>query len=119
MKPIVVASIVLLVAVLGACSPQSLGEVGEVVSVIGEVQTIDISPMAADGPAKLEMRTEAGRLVTVYVQSCFGGCAHVAVDKLWQIEPGQTWQVSGEVQQDGSLAVYTDEAHAIEQAADG
>jgi hypothetical protein len=112
----VIVPMLLVGIVLAGCGPQALGEVGQVVTVTGQVESIDLTPMAADGPAEIVLRTESSRQVTVYVASCFGGCAQAAYDQLPEIEAGQTWQATGELQEDGSLSIYTDEGHSLSAA---
>jgi hypothetical protein len=90
-----------------------LGVEGEVVTVTGAVQSIDVSPMAYDGPAEIRLLIDGNGVVVVYVQSCLGGCALEAVDQLHEVEQWETWQVTGEVQDDGSLLVYTDFEHSL------
>lgn len=94
------------------------GEVGEVVTVQGTVQEVDLTAMAADGPAVIRVSTDGYGQVTIYVQSCLGGCALKAVDQLDQVQPGQVWRATGEVLGDGSLAIYRDEVHGL-QAGEG
>lgn len=92
---------------------RSLGEVGDVVTVEGRVRSIDVSPMAYDGPAVLRLRADGYGAVTIYIQSCLGGCALEAVDQLANIEAGERWQVRGELMDDGSLVLYTDRDHGL------
>lgn len=102
--------------VLLSCSsllPAPLGQPGEVVPVQGSVQSIDLGPMAYDGPAEIRLLIDGNGVVDIYVQSCLGGCALMAVDQLHEVERWETWQVTGEVQADGSLSVYTDAHHSL------
>ena len=110
---VIVAAAALAVPSCTGIFPHPLGEVGQVVTVIGQVQSIDVSPMAVDGPAEILLQIDGNGLVTVYVQSCLGGCALNAVNQLYEVEQWETWQVTGEVQADGSLMVYTDSEHSI------
>lgn len=101
------------VAACGFLGLRSLGEVGDVVTIEGTVRSIDLSPMAVDGPAELRIRADGYGPVTVYVQSCLGGCALEAVDQLGQVERGERWRVRGELLEDGSLVLYTDREHGL------
>lgn len=111
------ATLIALTLALAGCTGlivEPLGAVGQVVSVPGVVRSIDISPMAYDGPAEIVLDSELHGRVSVYVQSCFGGCALVAVEQLDHINPGETWQATGEIVERGELAIYTDTLHSLE-----
>lgn len=110
------ASMTLVTVALVACRGLfvgPLGEVGEIATVTGTVLSVDISPMAYDGPAEIVLRSERHGSVTAYVQSCLGGCALDAVNQLAEVEAGETWQVTGELQKDGSLVLYSDVDHGL------
>ena len=106
----------LMAAALAACSPGAaagLGETGETVTVQGVVQSIDLDPMAADGPGEVMLTTEEHGEVLVLVASCFGECAPEATDRLFEMQPGEQWQATGEVQEDGVLSIYVEGEHSL------
>lgn len=117
MNPQITAFLALGSAVVSACSGLfnlPLPAPGETVSIVGQVRSIDTSPMAYDGPAELLVDAEEFGLVTVYVQSCLGGCALQAVNQLGEVDPGERWMITAEVIDEGSLVLYADHLHALE-----
>lgn len=110
-------AVMVILLTLTACAGvfgQPLGEVGEVVSVAGIVRSVDVSPMAYDGPAEIMVDSQQHGRVSIYVQSCLGGCALMAVNQLDEIEPGEVWQATGEIVERGELAIYSDTHHSLE-----
>lgn len=116
MQKITAALLGLLILGASTCAgpgAASLGEVGEVVTVVGLVEGIDTSPLAYDGPAVLTSQTREHGRVTVHIQSCLAGCALTAVEQLDEIRPGETWQVTAELTEDGTLEMYLDGHHHL------
>ncbi|MGA9533005.1 MAG: hypothetical protein WBR18_09840 [Anaerolineales bacterium] len=116
MKRFGIIALVLFGLGLGACGQLlagPLGEPGQVVTVVGRIESVDASPMAYDGPAVIELSTEEHGRVQVYVSPCMGPCVLDAVDSLGRMTAGQTWQVTGEASADGDLMVYNDAAHSL------
>jgi hypothetical protein len=106
---------------LTACSQlaRSLGSEGELATVTGTVESVDISPMAYDGPAELRIRSQEHGLIRVYVSACMGPCALDAVNALSEIRPGESWRATGEVSGDHELALYDPVKHVLVPAASG
>jgi hypothetical protein len=103
-------------AILPACArvaDDPVGAEGELATVSGVIESIDVSKMAVDGPAVIEVRSQAHGLVTVFVSPCMGPCVPEAVDALGRIEVGQTLWVIGEVGGRDELAVYDHRAHKL------
>lgn len=113
---------VVLMLALAACNPVGLGppgEPGEVVTVEGEVRQVDMSEMAVDGPGRIRLRTAEHGRVTILVQSCLGPCVLEAVEALGQMERGERWQATGELQEDGEIVIYEASAHELRPSGDG
>lgn len=119
MRPWLLINLALVAAVLSACSSllaASLPEPGEIVTVVGRVRSIDSSPMAYDGPAEIVVDSEDFGRVSIFVQSCLGGCALGAVGQLGDIQPGERWQITGEVIDARTLVLYVDDLHSLAPA---
>ncbi|MFP3855300.1 MAG: hypothetical protein ACLFWD_13510 [Anaerolineales bacterium] len=120
MKLRIATMIVVMFAIAGCglVGAEPLGEAGQNATVVGEVRSVDLSPMAYDGPAEIVIQSEAYGEVKVLVSPCFGDCARQAVEQLEVIEAGQQWQATGEVQEDGRLGIFIEGEHFL-QSVDG
>lgn len=106
-------------ATLASCaSPQGIlpAEVGQVVQLSGTVIQVDSSQMAVDGPARITLAVEGYSNVVVFVAACEGPCSLSAVQQLPFVEPGEIWQVRGEVRQDGGILIDRQSQHSLEPA---
>ncbi len=113
MVALVTVCAALLLAGCSQVSVSPVGETGELVTVTGTVQSVDVSDMAVDGPARIRLRTEQHGRVLVLVAACEGPCSLRAVQQLGQVEQGERWRVTAEVDADGDLLVYEDESHSM------
>lgn len=105
--------VALTLAACGSASAEPLAEAGQIMTVRGEVQSINLDPMAVDGPGEVVLETEKHGTVLVYVAACFGPCVPEANDHLFEMEPGGRWLATGEVQEDGSLLIYVEGEHSL------
>lgn len=110
-----IMGVLLLTAACSGILGSSLGQVGELAMVEGEVLSMDVTPMAADGPARIELLSPEHGRVLVLVQACFGGCSLQAVQALQVMAPGQTWRATGEVGNEGNLLLYSEGEHRLER----
>lgn len=106
----------LLLAGCSQVSTSPVGDPGEVVSVTGTVESVDVSEMQVDGPARIRLRTEEHGRVTVLVPACEGPCALKAVQRLGELQRGARWRVTAEVTTDGGLSVHDDALHGLAPA---
>lgn len=106
----------LLLAGCGRFGASPPGEPGEVVTVVGTVEAVDVSEMAVDGPARIRLWTEEHGRVRVLVAACEGPCSLKAVQRLGDLGQGERWRVRAEVDADGDLLVYDEELHGFAPA---
>ena len=103
----------LIMTACGLIGDQPLGQPGEQTAVQGEVISVDLSPMAVDGPAEIEIVSQEHGRVLVLVQPCFGDCSRQAVEQLELIQPGQVWRAMGEVAEEDALVLYREGQHSL------
>lgn len=114
------ATFALILLILVGCSPllaQPLGEVGQLAAFEGEVTAIDLSPMAYDGPAEIELASADHGQILLLVQPCFGGCSPEAVALLDELQVGQYVSGQGQVRASGKVSLFEPEAHWLELVA--
>lgn len=81
-------------------------------TVAGEVVAVDLSPMAYDGNATLDVRTDAGSTVRVEVPARTNLC-QAELGALGEIRPGDRVEVTGERSATGVVTPCADPTHSL------
>lgn len=102
--------LLLLSLILGSCtgSVQSAGP-----TVAGEVTAVDLSPMAYDGNATVDVRTAAGETVRVAVPARTNLCQAQGLGTLGEIAVGDRVEVQGERSAEGVVTPCLEATHYL------
>lgn len=80
--------------------------------IVGTISSVDLSPMAYDGDAVIQMETDTGELLRVLIAARMNLCAATGLDLVGQLEEGDRITVSGDREGD-AIRPCTDSSHRL------
>jgi hypothetical protein len=83
--------------------------------LVGTVRSVDRSPMAADGDARIEVETDGGRRQIVYVAARMNLCEAAGLGLITELVPGDRIRVVGEAVEGGARPCV-DAGHLLARA---
>lgn len=105
---IIVVVLILLVVLFPRLwsSDQTANQPAGQLDVMGEVVSVNTDQLAFDGPALLEVQTDAGETIVVSVPAAINQCASAGdIYDVFDLEPGDNVSVSGQLLETGQVNV--------------